>query len=247
MGIFSAFLMGISAGSFINLCGCRIPKGEGVILGSSRCPFCGRRIWFRDMIPLLGYIRLKGRCRFCNGSISLRYPMVELATGTIWLLLYIKCGNGTEFLRQAVFVSILIVAGIIDFDTGDVYTSVTLLGILAGMALLIPVQGWWPDHIFAAAVGYGFIAAIATLGGMGWGDAEVCLLCGLFLGMKSTLIMLLLSFIMGGAAGIMLIVLGKMGSGARMPFVPFMALSSIITLLFGEQVIKYILNLQTIL
>jgi len=247
MGIFSVFLIGISAGSFINLCSCRIPRGEGVILGSSRCPSCGRRIRFHDMIPLLGYIRLKGLCRFCKSRISRRYPMVELATGVLWMLLYIRLGNDMEFLRQAFFVSILTIAGIIDFDTGDVYTSVTLPGILAGIALLVQAQVWWPDHIFAAAAGFAFTAAIAMLGGMGWGDAEICFLCGLFLGIKSTLIMLLISFIMGGAAGIMLIVLGKCGSGARIPFVPFMALSSIITLLLGDQLINYLLNLHPLL
>jgi len=246
MCTFSAFIIGISAGSFINLCIYRIPRGEGIIFGSSRCPSCGRCIRFYDLIPVLSYIRLKGLCSFCKSRISPRYPLVELATGVLWLLLYIRCGTGTEFLKQAIFVSILIVAGIIDFDTGEVYTSITVFGILAGMALIVSAQGWWPDYIFGALAGFAFIAVIALFGGMGWGDAEVCLLCGLFLGIKSTLIMLFISFILGGAAGIILVILGKSGSGARMPFVPFIALSSIITLLFGNQVIKYLLNLQQI-
>ncbi|MHC1720605.1 MAG: A24 family peptidase [Clostridiaceae bacterium] len=209
MGILLSFFAGISAGSFMNLCIYRIPRGEGI---------------------------LKGLFRFYKRPVSHGYPLVELASGILWLLLFIKYGTGIEFFKYAIFVSILIVVGIIDFDTGEVYTSIIVFGVMAGLVTMLVMQCWWPDYVYGAIAGFAFIAPIAMLGGMGWGDAEVCLLCGLFLGLKSIFIMLLISFVLGGAAGIMLIALGKSDSGSRMPFVPFITLASILTLFLGNQI-----------
>jgi leader peptidase (prepilin peptidase) / N-methyltransferase len=243
MVILYIFIAGITAGSFLNACIYRIPRGESMILGFSHCPCCGRRIKALDLLPLLSFFVLRGRCRSCGCRISFRYPAVEFASGLLWVMLFMKYGAGLLFIKYALFVSVLILVGVIDHETGEVYTSTIAFGVAAGglFAALEPGQGI--DCILGALAGFAVISAIAITGGMGWGDADICLLCGLFLGLSYTLLMIFISFIIGAAAGLIMIwVAGKAGN-ERIAFGPYIAASAIITLFFGDNLVLLYLNM----
>jgi leader peptidase (prepilin peptidase)/N-methyltransferase len=234
MEILYVFMAGASVGSFLNVCISRIPKGQGVTFSVSKCPDCGTRIELRDLVPMLSYALLRGRCRACGGAIHWRYPAVELAAGLAFAALYMKYGASLEFLKLSVLASFLIVAGIIDLETGEVHTSLIAAGASAGLAFAVVAPGTLADSLLGALLGFGVIAAIALTGGMGWGDSDICLLCGLFLGVKLTLLMLLLSFLLGAAAGTALIGLSVRGRKDSIPFGPFLAVSAISVSLFGN-------------
>jgi leader peptidase (prepilin peptidase)/N-methyltransferase len=238
MEILYIFLASLSVGSFLNVCIRRIPSGEGIVLVSSHCPGCGGKLKAADLVPVVSYMLLRGKCRFCRCRIPSKYPAVELAAGFLGVLLFVKYGAGLEFLKYAILASVLIVIGMIDLETGEVYTSTIAFGIAAGglLAALSPGQGI--DCIAGAFVGFALISVVAFAGGMGWGDADICMMCGLFLGLKYTVVMILLSFVLGGAAGVILIALKNKGLKDSMPFGPFLAASAFAAILFGGNMLK---------
>ncbi|NSW89312.1 MAG: prepilin peptidase [Firmicutes bacterium] len=105
----TVFIMGLVVGSFLNVCIYRIPRRESVVAGASHCPDCGRKIKWYDMVPVLSYILLKGRCRFCKNRISLRYPVVEFLNGITWLTLHIILGLSVWFVLSCIVVSCMYV------------------------------------------------------------------------------------------------------------------------------------------
>jgi leader peptidase (prepilin peptidase)/N-methyltransferase len=111
------FLIGLSVGSFMNVCIYRIPSGESIVTGSSHCTSCRIPIKWYDLIPVLSYILLKGRCRNCKSSISIRYPIVEFANGAAWLAFYCILDLGLLFLMVSIIFSVLLVVTIIVYDS----------------------------------------------------------------------------------------------------------------------------------
>lgn len=233
------FILGLLLGSFLNVCICRIPKGESIVFPPSHCPNCKQRIKIYDLFPVISYFLLRGRCRHCQAKISIRYPIVELVTGIIVLLIYLKYGLGFEGTKYSLLILWVIVIGFIDLDTMDIYWKTTFTGILLGVIFL--VSGAFLGHglieyLLGGALGGGLIAVIILLtGGMGWGDAELFLLGGLFLGVRLTSIALLMSFVLGGSMGILLITLKKKTRKDYIPFAPSISLAVIFTVLFGDK------------
>jgi leader peptidase (prepilin peptidase)/N-methyltransferase len=233
------FIFGIIIGSFLNVCIYRIPREESIAYPPSHCTSCNNVIKWYDLIPIFSYIFLKGKCRHCREKVSIRYPLIELATGVLFVIICMKYGLSLGFVKFAIFISILIVIGMIDYDTTDVYFVTTLAGIITAIVFLgiymyngIPIKSF----IYGGLLGGGVLALISiiTKGGMGLGDAEICLMCGLFLGLKLTIVMLFLSFIIGSLIGLLLIVTGKKSRKDYIPFGPYIAISAVICIIFGE-------------
>ena len=235
------FVLGTISGSFLNVCVYRIPKEESIAYPPSHCTTCGNNLRPYDLIPILSYIFLKGRCRYCGEKVSIRYPIIEFITGVLFLITFIKYGLSLKFIKYILLISILIVIGMIDLDTTDVYFSTTLTGIISSLIFIgiyfymgIPVRG----YIYGGIVGGGLLSAIIliTKGGMGWGDSEICLFCGVFLGLKFTILMLFLSFIIGSIISLILILSGKKSRKDYIPFGPFIVLATILTIFMGEKI-----------
>jgi len=251
MALINIILVGIIIGSFLNVCIYRIPIGQSLTLPPSYCKKCGKRIKAYDLIPVISYILLRGRCRFCKDKISLRYPLIELVTGAFFGALYIKYGLSIIFIKYCIFACFLIVIGIIDYDTTDVYFKTTSTGFLIGVFFVIfELLYYGPGiqrvftYILGGILGFGIIASMILItGGMGWGDAEICLLSGIFLGFKTTIVMMLLSFFIGAVTGIILIVYKKKSRKDYIPFGPFIALSSILSIFFANNLIIWYLNI----
>lgn len=238
------FIYGLIIGSFLNLCIYRIPNNESISFPPSHCTSCDNRIKWYDLIPVISYVILKGRCRFCNEKISVMYPLIEAFTGIVFASLYYKYGLSFYFFKYAVFISILIVIGMIDLKTTDVYFNTIVFGTITGIAFtLLKFNNTILSNILGAVFAAGIIALIVILTkGMGWGDVEICFVSGLYLGFRLSIIMLFLSFVLGAIIGIILIVLKRKSRKDFIPFGPFISLASIFTVFWGEKIINSYIN-----
>jgi len=241
------FILGLIVGSFSNVCIYRIPRNESVIYPASHCPKCHSPIKPVDNIPLLSYILLKGRCRNCGGKISIQYPVVEFLTGIIYVLIFLIYGLSIQTLIYIILSSALIIIAFIDLNEQIVPDVISLPGIGAGLILsfFVPYISFI-NSALGVVVGGGIILVIGLAGSvifkkeaMGGGDVKLAAMIGAFLGWKYTIISLFLGFFLGALAGIFLI-LSKIKSREDMvPFGPFIALGSIIILLWGEKIITW--------
>ena len=241
------FILGLIVGSFCNVCIYRIPKNESIIYPTSHCPKCRTTIKPVDNIPLLSYILLKGRCRNCGSKISIQYPVVELLTGIIYLIIYLIYGLSIQSLIYIILSSALIIIAFIDLNEQIVPDVISLPGIGVGLILsfFVPYLSFI-NSALGVVVGGGIILIIALVGSMifkkeamGGGDVKLAAMIGAFLGWRYTIISLFLGFFLGALAGIFL-VLSKIKSKEDMvPFGPFIALGSLITLLWGEKIIAW--------
>ncbi len=241
------FAVGLIFGSFFNVCIYRIPKEESVAFPPSHCPNCSNKLKPLDLIPVFSYLFLKGKCRYCGEKISPRYALVELFTGIIFLLLFLEYGISFVFFKYVILSSFLIIIGIIDYDTTDVYFKITLTGVVIGVILMLAGFVFHVsilDAVLGAFLGGGVIFLIVFLTkGMGEGDIEICLLSGLYLGLSKTTVLLFLSFVIGGIIGILLLILKKKTRKDYIPFGPFIAAAGVITMLLGDKIINWYLNL----
>ena len=235
------FILGLLIGSFLNVCIYRIPKGESIAFPPSHCSSCGSNIKSYDLIPLLSWILLRGKCRSCSEKISIRYPLVEITTAILFMLTYIQYGQTIYLIRFLILIPFLIVTAMIDYDTMEVYTTTTWIAIALGVVLLgvnfylgQPVA----TYIYGGLLGAGIITFIILsskliLGqeGMGWGDAEICGLCGLFLGFKLTFLMMFFSFIIGGIIGVYLLKVKNKTGRTEMPFGPSIIMATFLVII----------------
>ncbi len=239
-------LWGLCVGSFINVCICRIPKGESVVFGASHCPRCGERIRAADLIPVLSFVLLTGRCRHCGEKISPRYPVVELVNAAAWALFASVYGITSETILYCLFFSALLVAAFIDYDTKRVPQSAVIVILLVGVAALF-LSNQPPFYhrligFFAASLPL-FIIAMISKGGIGGGDIKLMAACGLVMGWRLILLSLFLAVLLGGAAAAALLITGKRKRGDTLALAPYLAVGMFVCLLFGEGIIGWYLSL----
>ncbi len=240
------FILGLIIGSFLNVCIYRIPKKESIVYGSSHCIDCYNRLKPLDLIPLFSYLSLKGNCRYCQSKISLRYPLVELLTGMIFLITYLALGFQPLLIKYLIIFSLLVIITVIDLELQLIPDSVVI--IILGWSLLWQIfmpQLSWYQAVFGAIVGGGLLLAIAILskGGMGGGDIKLMFAAGFFLGQVGTLLALFVAFIAGGIIGAFLLITGKKTRKTPIPFGPFLALGITLSSLWESQIIDLYLNI----
>ncbi|MFY9217504.1 MAG: prepilin peptidase [Tepidanaerobacteraceae bacterium] len=236
------FILGTIIGSFINVCIYRIPRGESVVYPSSHCPRCGYNLKPPDLIPLLSYLLLRGRCRKCRANISLLYPLVELLTGLMFIFAFIKFGLTFEFLSAIILITCLMITTFIDLEHQIIPDKVVLPSLAAGLVLnIIFHREDFYNYLLGFILGGGIIFLIVVLsrGGMGGGDIKLFATVGMFLGFRLTLLALLLSFVLGSVVGLILIILKLKNMKDAIPFGPFIALASVISMLAGDRIISW--------
>jgi leader peptidase (prepilin peptidase)/N-methyltransferase len=240
-------VLGMVIGSFLNVCIYRIPKGESIAFPPSHCTVCNGRIKTYDLIPVLSYIWLKGRCRSCGERISIKYPLIELLTGILFLVVFIKFNLTVECLKYLIFVSILIVTAFIDLDHSIIPGKLMIFAGISG--IIFNIIGYKSntallDYLYGFLAGGGVILLIVVLtGGMGGGDIQLMAVAGLFLGLKLTVLTLLFSFITGAIAGVTLMLLKKKSRRDYIPFGPWIALSATASIFIGSDVINWYISL----
>jgi leader peptidase (prepilin peptidase)/N-methyltransferase len=243
----ASFLFGLVVGSFLSVCIYRLPEHKSIITPPSSCPNCRRRIKPYDNIPVLSFILLKGRCRYCGESISWQYPAVELITGLLFLGLAYKWGVSAKTLIYALLVSALVVVTFIDIHYQIIPDRITLPGMVIGVVLAFlpcwPME--WTQSIFGLLLGGGilYVAALFSRGGMGGGDIKLIALLGAFLGWQKVLLTIFIGVLLGSLVGIVLMLFMGKGRKDRVPFGPFLALGAMISIFWGREIITWYLML----
>lgn len=240
-------IAGLLMGSFFNVCIYRVPRDQSIVKPASRCTSCGTRLAWRDLMPVISWVSLGGKCRYCKSPISYRYTLVELLTGLIFVVLYLKFGISGSFLTYAILCSILIIATLIDLDFQIIPDGLVLTGAIFAL-LLIPagLSVHWKDALLGMLAGGGTFLLIALLSswilkkeGMGGGDIKLMGMIGLFIGWKLTALSILLSIYAGGIIGGLLMMLRKKKRGDAIPYGPFIAAGTVIAILYGNDLIQW--------
>lgn len=235
-------LLGLVVSSFLNVCIDRLPEGESIVSPPSHCPFCGRRLAPLDLIPVLSYILLRGRCRYCGAPIPRRVLVVEAATGLLFALLWYRYGPSLQLLLATLYTCFFIVIFVIDLEHHLVLNRVIYPAIVVAL-LSIPFT---PDHgvvelLVGGALGFGllFLITLAYPAGMGMGDVKLATFIGLVVGFPSILVSLFLSFIAGGLVGGILLLTGLRGRKDPIPFAPFLVAGGMVAMLYGKEIIDW--------
>jgi leader peptidase (prepilin peptidase) / N-methyltransferase len=230
-------LLGLIAGSFLNVVIHRVPLRQSVIWPASHCPACGEPIEPRDNVPLLSYVVLRGRCRRCKARISARYPLVEALTGVLFAGAAYEFGLGLDLLSALALILALIALAGTDLEHRLLPNAIVGPAALVGFTLSVldSPERWWVYLISALAVAGGLFAlAFAYPGGMGMGDVKMGGMLGAFLGPYAALAVFL-GAVCGAITGGLLIAAGKMQRRHALPFGVFMALGGIVTLFVGPE------------
>ncbi|TFU15131.1 prepilin peptidase [Thermus tengchongensis] len=163
-----ALVLGLLVGSFLNVVVHRLPRGESLVFPPSRCPHCGRRLGPMDLVPVLSYLVLRGRCRYCGKPISPRYPLVEALTGGLFLLASLFYPPSLEALLVFAFLGLLVALAFIDLDTFELPDGLTygllFLGLLSAHLLSFPRP--FAEALDGALLAAGALALIAGYGGL---------------------------------------------------------------------------------
>lgn len=247
------FVVGSLIGSFLNVCIYRIPQRKSIIFPSSRCPKCNAPIRAFDNIPIFSYVLLAGKCRECKARISPRYPFVELLNAVLYVVALWRFGLHAYTLFYMAFVSALIVITFIDLDFQIIPDSITLPGLLIGIALssfvlIDPYERGNGIGIIGSVIGMlsggGLFYCIAVLsrGGMGGGDIKMMGMVGAVIGWKGVLMTTFTASLAGTVVGIILMVFKGKGRKTKIPFGPFLALGALLSLFMGQELLRLYLH-----
>ena len=263
------FIFGSILGSFLNVCIHRMPKGESVVWPRSHCPKCKKRIPGYDNIPFISFLLLRGKCRICKSKISLRYPLVELLTAAIFLLLFMRYGLSYDFFFYVVLSCALIIATFIDIPHRIIPDEISIGGIIVGF-ILSSVRGvninpftfsFKPmlNSFLGIIIGGGIIYLTGALfdlvyfkllkrpaingetESMGGGDVKLLAMIGAFLGPQKALLTFFLAPFLGIVIGVINLVTKK---DHTMPYGPFLSIAALLSLFWGNKIIQFILPLR---
>jgi len=237
-----AGVLGLSVGSFLNVCVGRLPRGESLVRPRSRCPRCGAGIAWYDNIPVFSWLALRGRCRSCREPISWTYPALELITAAIWVGLAAVYGPTWHALQGAILFSLLLAIALIDGQHYLIPDALSLGGLGAGLALsLLPGAPTPLVSVLGAALGFGVLLAVGILGewafrkpAMGGGDMKMMAMVGAFLGPAGAMLTIFLGAVVGT------VVFGPVSLKTKkdVPFGVFLALGAVIAFLFGDSIVE---------
>lgn len=242
LGIFS-FLFGTAIGSFLNVLIYRLPIGKSIVKPGSFCPHCRKPIKWYENIPIVSFLLLGGKCSGCRKPISLRYPLVELFTGLIFLCLFIKFDLGVEFFFYLFFFCSLIVISGIDFSHQIIPDIISMPGIIIGIAFQL-LNSNVKLGLVGLFFGGGLILLIRVIGGwvykkevMGLGDVYLTAMIGAFVGFPFVLVAIFFAALSGSVMGILFIVSTKQNRESPIPFGPFLSIGGAGVILFHNQVV----------
>jgi leader peptidase (prepilin peptidase)/N-methyltransferase len=249
--IVAAALVGLIVGSFLNVVAFRVPRHMSIVKPRSRCPGCQVEIAPRDNIPVASWLLLRGRCRHCGERISVRYPLIEIATGVLFVGAAARFGPTVETAAFAVLFATLIAISVIDLEFRLV-PKVIVWPVAAGGVLLLAAASIAksdPTRMLqaglGAAIAFGvlFVIHLISPRGMGFGDVRLALLLGLFLGWISIAhvgLGLFAAFVFGGVGGVIALAAGRSRRSA-LPFAPFLAAGTVVAILWGQPILDWYL------
>mgnify|MGYP000330213919 CR=1 FL=1 len=236
-----AVLAGGVAGSFLNACAWRLPRGESLWRPRSRCVACGHPLQPLDLVPVLSYVWLRGRCRYCGVRIPLRYMLVELAAVAAALAALHAAPDLLQAARTAVFLWFLILVTATDLETGLIPDQAVWAAFLLGLGTGAALPGALLPGLYGALAGAVVFCAIvlASRGGMGFGDVKMAAVMGLFLGWRALPVALFVAFVAGGLVAAALLLTRRKQRKDALPFAPFLALGGAVTQFWGEPLLDW--------
>jgi leader peptidase (prepilin peptidase) / N-methyltransferase len=250
----------------------RIPAGKSIVLPASACPKCGAPIRPYDNIPVLSYLMLGGKCRACRTPISAMYPLVEILNGALYLACYLTFGVTIEAVKWAIFGSLILILVFTDLRERILPDVVNFTGFAIGILLslfLPPADGtalWLANHyfsfappmpvvslvdaLFGAAFGSGILWIISEgyfrlrkREGMGLGDVKMMLMAGAFLGLKRTVLTILLGSVLGSVLGVAFIAIRRKRTDYELPFGTFLGAGALLVVFFGTPFVNWYMSL----
>jgi leader peptidase (prepilin peptidase)/N-methyltransferase len=252
------FALGAVVGSFLNVCIARLPERKSIVRPGSRCPSCNTPIGWYDNIPLISFMILRGKCRQCGSRISWQYPLVELLTGILFVLLFREFTNAIALTVYLVFVCSLVVVTFIDLKHYIIPDEISIPGVIIGLALSLVPARWtggqmlshsFLDSLIGCLVGGGvlYLTALFSLAvfkkeGMGGGDIKLLAMVGAFLGWKFALMTIIIGSMLGAMVGVTLILLRMRNRTDYIPFGPYLAAGAVLSLLYGERLLWWYLS-----
>lgn len=245
------FAFGACIGSFLNVVIYRLPAKISLIYPPSRCPHCFHPLGKTENIPVLGWLWLRGHCRWCNASISFRYPLIEAITGLLFVLITIQFGFTLGTIGYCLLTSWLIALALIDFDTMLLPNTLTQSGLIIGL-IFQGILGYFQGNLSGLASAL-FISILSTVIGiwlfdiililgtiafgkpaMGGGDPKLIAMIGTWLGWQSVLLTTFIACGIGIIIALLARTLGVLKQGKPIPFGPFLALGAMLTMFFGQ-------------
>jgi leader peptidase (prepilin peptidase) / N-methyltransferase len=254
------FILGVCIGSFLNVCIDRVPAKQSLVDPPSHCPNCGKQLKWFDLFPILSYLQLRGRCRYCGASIPCRTLLIEGGMGIVFALSGLYYGFGIIFLFVDFYIALFLLLDIIDLEHGlilnrIVYPAICISLVMAPFWSNTPLERSFFGHddmmgnFLSSVVGGALfflvfcVVALAFKGGIGGGDVKMAGLIGLAVGLSNVPVALLVSVIGGGLlAGILLLLKVKQRKES-IPFGPFLSLGAVVAIFWGSNLVDWYLKL----
>lgn len=247
-------LLGLAVGSFLNVCIDRLPLNKSIVFPPSHCEACQHKLAAKDLIPVFSYLRLRGRCRYCKAAVPRRLFWVELATALIFALLSWHYGLSPALGIMAFYACLFIIIFVIDLEQGLILNKVVYPGMVVAFLLALYPWPWLTQSIgmrvayAALGGGIGFalflLIALVSRGGMGWGDVKLAALIGLATGFPLVFLAIIMGAILGGIVAVALVIAKRRKRRETIPFGPFLALATMITLMWGNNILSWYLGLM---
>jgi leader peptidase (prepilin peptidase) / N-methyltransferase len=239
---FLVLLFGLIIGSFLNAVVYRLRNKKSFLKGRSFCPKCKKSLSASDLIPVLSFIFLRGKCRYCKKKISKQYPLVELGTGVVFLILYIKFGLTLEFFIYALYSVFLILIFVYDLLYYLVLDVVSVPAIIVGFIGSLVFGISLTNLLIGGIIGLSFflIQFVISKGKwIGGGDLRLGLMCGFMVGWPKILPLLVITYISGAIISVMLLASKKKKWKDSVPLGIFLTLATLVVILFGDKIIDW--------
>ncbi|MBN1781604.1 prepilin peptidase [bacterium] len=244
---------GLAIGSFLNVVIYRLPRKLSLAGPRSMCPSCGETIRFYDNIPVLSFMLLRGKCRHCQAVICWRYPIVELLTAGLLLIMAKKFGFSADLLKYGILCLVLIPISFIDWDEKIIPNWLTFSGFILGILVTMVFQiDKWSFMLLGLVTGGVFMTLLMVLGkvifrkdAMGMGDVKLLIMTGVYVGIPGVI----MGVYLGAVAALIVIaiplILKKIKFGEQIPFGPFIAMGTVLHVLIGPDLISWYRELIT--
>ncbi|MFS1512763.1 prepilin peptidase [Chengkuizengella sp. SCS-71B] len=236
------FILGLVFGSFFNLVGLRVPNKQSIIYSSSHCPHCQHRLGVWDLIPIFSFLFNKGECRYCGVKVSFIYMFGELITGILFVWIYSITGFTGEFIIGLLLVSLSVIITVSDLKYMIIPNKVLIFFLpftILARFLFLSQSIWYYVIGFFVGGGILMLLAIISRGGMGMGDVKLFAIYGLIIGFEQIFLALFIASVIGSLVGITLILLKKIQKNQPISFGPYLALGTLITYGYGDEIIQW--------
>lgn len=229
-------------GSFIGVCFERIPEGESVIKGRSHCESCGKVLKIYELVPIISYLFLRGRCSDCHKKIPLRYPAIELFTAAFGIIPMIMYGVSVQGFAYCAISCVLFEIALLDFKTMEISDFASLLIAIIGIALMIYNGSYLSSLIGAFCISVPFLG-LALFGVMGYGDVKLMAAVGILLGVKGVIFAAFAGIVIGCFAAIIMKVKQTYGWKSEIAFGPYLCIGTYLSMLVGTRCAELYLSI----